>query len=490
MLSIVTMLPQRNFGLVPVPEIALNASTPMKTRFSLLCLMISTALTQGQLTNGLVGYWDFEGSGNNHPLASGGSAINGTLLGGATVTGGAVKVGTGSLLLDGVNDYLDIPVQVVPPNDPWTITAWYRADIAPAGTARFFVFETSGTYSMSFGLREGALTADTNHQSFTDNGPSTDASGNYQLSDAATAATWNHVLMAHTPATPTAAGSISVYINGQLRNTLVIPAGNTLGATTGLHIGTYRLANGRWFDGAIDEVAVWNRTLNGTEAAEVFQRGNAGDTIVAQKYTVTLSVNPAGAGTTTGSGLHNDQASLSISATANPGYIFSGWTGDFFGQPQSFNHTVVADVNATADFEPDAADPDNDGLSNFAEIVTHGSNPNLADTDGDLIPDGAEVNLTGTNPLTSDSALVSFVQNNLASGSAGAILLRAPGIQRDPNSGLVTLLFSPLGSPDQESWQPIDFSHPSASITPAGDGWDLTFPAPSNTVDHYILMEE
>lgn len=462
----------------------------MKSPASLYWLILFTAVSHGQLTNGLVGYWDFEGSGNNHPTASGGSAIHGVLMGGAAVTGGAVKVGNGSLLLDGVNDYLDIPVQVVNPNAAWTISAWYRPDIAPAGATRFFVFETSGSYPMSFGLREGTNTANTNHQSFTDIVPGTDASGTYDLSDTATAANWHHVLMAYTPVSPTAAGSIRVYVNGQLRNTLVIPIGNTLGAANGLHIGTYRSADGRWFDGAIDEVAVWSRTLDATEAADVHQRGTNGDSILSLKYSIALSVNPAGAGTTTGSGSHDDQATVSISATANPGYVFSGWTGDFFGQPQGFSHTVVADVAATADFGPDLADPDMDGLTNFDEIITHGSNPNLADTDGDQIPDGAEINQTGTSPTVSDAALVTFVQNNLATGSAGAIRFRAPAIQRDPDSGLVTLVFSPLGSADQETWQAIDFSHPSASIVPSGDGWNLTFPAPSNAVDHYLLQGE
>jgi YD repeat-containing protein len=48
-------------------------------------------------------------------------------------------------------------------------------------------------------------------------------------------------------------------------------------------------------------------------------------------------------------------------------------------------------------------DSDGDGLSDWHETNTYGTNPNLADSDGDGLGDGAEVNTYGTNPLATDT---------------------------------------------------------------------------------------
>ena len=437
------------------------------------------------ITNNLVAYWDFEGGTANNAAAAGGSAYNGTLQGNAAITGGATKVGTGSLVLDGAGDYLDV-TSIVDPNQPWSVSAWYRADVAPAGGTRFMVFETSSSYPMSFGLRDGT-TSNTNHQAFADVNPTADLSADFQIADAATALTWHHVLLSFTPATAGTAGSILVFIDGTLRNTMVIPAASTLGAANGFHIGTYRSANDRWFDGAIDEVAIWNRTLSQTEVQDVFQRGNQGETLTLVKPVVTLSATPAAGGTVSGSGNYNVGQQVQILATPNAGYVFSGWDGSFTGQAASFTYTANADATATATFGEDTADSDNDGLTNFEEVITYKTLPNNPDTDGDEIPDGAEVRTTGTSPTASDALLVEFVRNNLSTGQAGAIAMSPLRIERNPSTGAISLSLSLTGSANQTTWQAIDLSGPSASIVPAGDGWNITFPAPSSSVNSYIL---
>lgn len=259
----------------------------MKPPVFAVLLSAAPSLCHAALTTNLVAYWDFEGSANNSSLASGGSAYHGSLMGDAALSGGAVRAGSGSLLLDGNGDYLDVGT-IVNVNQPWSVSAWYRADVAPSGTTRFMVFETSGNnaFPISFGLREGSPTTQTNHQTFTDTTPGADPQGNTQISDTATAGAWHHVALAFTPATVSVAGSILTYIDGALANTLVIPANNTLVIpNAGFHIGTYRNADGRWFDGTIDEVAIWNRTLSaseinnantGSSADSLYQRGLAG----------------------------------------------------------------------------------------------------------------------------------------------------------------------------------------------------------------------
>mgnify|MGYP003485429181 CR=1 FL=1 len=47
----------------------------------------------------------------------------------------------------------------------------------------------------------------------------------------------------------------------------------TLASTDGLHLGTYRGANERYFDGALDEVAIWNRVLTAGELERLWDGG-------------------------------------------------------------------------------------------------------------------------------------------------------------------------------------------------------------------------
>lgn len=54
--------------------------------------------------------------------------------------------------------------------------------------------------------------------------------------------------------------------------------------------------------------------------------------------------------------------------------------------------------------DPDSADSDGDGLTDFDEVEIHGTDPTLADSDGDTYLDGWEID-EGTDPLDSESRL-------------------------------------------------------------------------------------
>lgn len=465
----------------------------MKNLAKIALLSAAGALSApAAITDSLVAYWDFEGGTANHPSATGGTAYNGVLQGNAS-TGGTPRVGTGALLMDGSGDYLDVTSNVNV-NQPWAVSAWFRTTVASSGAARQMVYESVGTpttggYTMSYGLREGAPTTSTAFQLFCDNtAPTADLSASKQVADASTPNTWHHIVTIFTPATVTEAGSLTGYLDGVQEYNLIIPANTTVVAADGFHIGTYRSANDRWFNGSIDEVAIWNRALSPAEAQEAYLRGNGGESLTAVKFNVALSANPSTAGSVSGSGIYSEGASAPIAATPNPGYVFGSWDGSFTGQPASFTYTANANAAATAFFVEDTTDPDGDGLTNYEEIVIHQTLPGNPDTDGDEIPDGDEVDITGTSPTSSDALLVDFVRQNLTPEAAGAIALSPLRIERDPGTGAIRLFLSLSGSADQSVWEDIDLSHPSVSIVPAGDGWNVTFPAPSNTVDSYILL--
>ena len=88
--------------------------------------------------------------------------------------------------------------------------------------------------------------------------------------------------------------------------------------------------------------------------------------------------------------------------------MFSSWSGDISSASNPLALSVGSDLSLTANFTEDLNDNDLDGLSNYAEIIVHGTDPNDHDSDDDAIPDGKEIEI-GTNPLVSDQAALSTV---------------------------------------------------------------------------------
>jgi hypothetical protein len=239
---------------------------------SILASLLLVPCSHGAITAGLVAYWGFEGNTNNG--GSGGAAYNGTLMGDAT-TGGSARVGSGALLMDGSGDYMDVTSNVNTAQ-AWSVSAWFRSDINPATTVREMVFESSGSFAMSFNLREGTPTTNTNFQLFSDYVTGTDPQRDVQVADGATANTWHNIVLTFSPSTASATGTLIGYLDGTASHSITIPIGTVLTASNGFHVGTYRSADGRWFDGSIDEVAIWDRALDGNEAAGVFNAGDNG----------------------------------------------------------------------------------------------------------------------------------------------------------------------------------------------------------------------
>ncbi|MCL2682629.1 MAG: InlB B-repeat-containing protein, partial [Bacteroidales bacterium] len=75
---------------------------------------------------------------------------------------------------------------------------------------------------------------------------------------------------------------------------------------------------------------------------------------VCSDYTISVSANPTAGGNVTGGGQYTQGASVTVTATPNTGYNFTGWTENdtvISNAGASFQFTVVSDRNLVANFE-------------------------------------------------------------------------------------------------------------------------------------------
>jgi uncharacterized repeat protein (TIGR02543 family) len=111
----------------------------------------------------------------------------------------------------------------------------------------------------------------------------------------------------------------------------------------------------------------------------------------------------------------------------DPGYVFTGWTGDATGADSPFALNMDSDKMVGATFGPDLSDVDNDGLTAYDEVVLHGTDPTIADTDGDGFSDSFELS-SGFSAISTASTPESRSSIVLGSGDAeGSVEFRFNG---------------------------------------------------------------
>ena len=103
--------------------------------------------------------------------------------------------------------------------------------------------------------------------------------------------------------------------------------------------------------------------------------------------------------------VNTEPSEITLTATADNGYVFGYWSGDVpeeLEQENPLTVTVEEDGSITAIFLHDSSDSDGDGLSLYQEVIVYGTDPADADSDDDGFDDGYEVE-TGYNPMSISS---------------------------------------------------------------------------------------
>lgn len=76
---------------------------------------------------------------------------------------------------------------------------------------------------------------------------------------------------------------------------------------------------------------------------------------ITQRTTIPLTTQVIGKGSVAGAGNYNQGTQVTLTAVAQPGYVFSHWSGDAVGNEESVSITVDIEKNITATFIPEAA---------------------------------------------------------------------------------------------------------------------------------------
>ena len=260
-------------------------------------LVLSSA--PGAVLDSLQGYYTFEAQNNgivtNAARAAGyaGFPSDSAVLypaGAYPLTTNGSIVGSGALVGNGTNDYANIPGNPLDPQQDSTVSAWLKPDTAGTGlygtSTRYFVFETTdptATWApISFGIR-GTTVTNVNGQ------PTCDFQWYGHFADntkpycdvyvpASQVDQWHHVVQIYRRVSDNPyTNSMECWLDGVLRTNLLVTKTNaSLANLAGFNLGTYRAANGRWFKGQIDEVALWQRALATGEVVQVYTNGLAG----------------------------------------------------------------------------------------------------------------------------------------------------------------------------------------------------------------------
>lgn len=236
----------------------------------------------------LRGWWDFSGDFENRSIL--GSRIHATAENGASlVADGGLRGGAASLVRS-AQQYLRVPRSVLDDNSAaHTLSLWCKPTELPAhGSAdRHFLLESTlrgvigneAAYHLSIGLR-ASLTdpSKINIQLHTRTLQSADsattapvaiAQGPFdcEVSREGLAKVWSHLVLSFD------ASHLKLYLNGRevARHSLPIPG--PASEWGGLILGGHREGVGRNFQGLLDEVALWQRTLTAAEIATLYGDG-------------------------------------------------------------------------------------------------------------------------------------------------------------------------------------------------------------------------
>jgi hypothetical protein len=221
-------------------------------------------------TNGLVGWWPFNGNANDES----GNGINGTAIG-ATLTTNRFGNSNSAYAFNGSSNVINCGNStnaLLNLNSSITISAWVNASCFGCGNyANMIVSKhrSSGPNGYVFGFWNGGMI---NYQATPNFDASTYPAGQ---SGFITTNVWRHCILKYDASST----SLYYYLNGILVDTKLL-AFNVTSNTDDLVFGAQRNGAGTgyldFFSGKLDDIGIWNRALTQQEITNLYNSSSVG----------------------------------------------------------------------------------------------------------------------------------------------------------------------------------------------------------------------
>jgi hypothetical protein len=243
----------------------ITLSVPQGGSSSTACAALPT-----NLQTGLVGYWPFCGNAND----ASGNGNNGT-VNGATLTTDRFGNANSAYSFDGVNDYISANGSYPLGNSSRSISAWLYVNqfVIDAGIVGWGQFNTNSYSAIGISPVLGKLFYWTY---------SNDITSSQQINSNQ----WIHVAVTYDQNI----NNGKIYINGVLDvSANISPIATILGD---LNIGRSLQNNGTYFNGKLDDISIYNRSLSAGEIQQLFTLGQTTYLWSNGATTPTINVSP------------------------------------------------------------------------------------------------------------------------------------------------------------------------------------------------------
>ena len=275
----------------------------MKTLlFTAIAILGLTTITNAQVpsyvpTNGLVGYWPFNGNANDSSTNN----LGGNVLGGPTLTtdrngnsNASYDFDYSTVSFGGQTDEVYIPYNSILNSTNISVSVWvyprsyyWSGNPGTSAIIRRFEYGYNNPNGQTWGLdfNQDSLYAfiiegaSNNAQNSAIVGHNTPLSLN----------TWHHIVFTYNGA------SLKLYLDGALVNSVSTTLPLNTAGNSGISVGESNQANGYWFptDGKIDDIGIWNRALTQQEVSALNVSNNVGINENTQDNLFSVFPNPA-----------------------------------------------------------------------------------------------------------------------------------------------------------------------------------------------------
>ncbi len=252
-------------------------SSLLLTSLTLLAVLSANAQVPSYVpTNGLVGYWPFNGNANDES----GNGNNGT-VNGATLTLDRFGVADKAYVFDGINDFIQTPYAGISGNSSRSLSLWFF-------TNNF----GSEQVLLSYGLDNLPSNYFNIWTSATCTGIGLDISYSYKdYSSSVPMGQWNHYVVVLNSINGTTLNDVNIYQNGAQLTNLCSSANLSTQINTLLQysmtFGRYHAQAIDFLNGSLDDIGIWNRALTADEVLALYNGCNVAPLAVSGNVTPT-----------------------------------------------------------------------------------------------------------------------------------------------------------------------------------------------------------